>query len=171
MILLKKLPYLSEIITMGLFKKSKEKKGDEKKLKALIVDDEESSRLILKMFLSDNFDCVMASNGKEALDIIQRDLREGNFFDVVCLDIMMPDKDGLETLKEIRETEQADAVPKDQCCKVIMTTTASQVSKTMKAFHYGCGGYLVKPVIKDDLIKEINKLPLRRGTNARWRGR
>ena len=83
----------------------------------------------------------------------------------------MPEMDGLETLKNIREIEQANAVPKDQCCKVIMTTTASQVSKTMKAFHYGCGSYLVKPITKENLTREINKLPLRRGTNAQWRGR
>ena len=55
--------------------------------------------------------------------------------------------------------------------KVLMTTAASQVSKTLRAFHFGCNGCLVKPISKENLAKEINKLPLRRGSNAPWRGR
>ena len=90
---------------------------------------------------------------------------------MVCLDIMMPELDGLEALKRMREVENTNGIDEGSRVKVIMTTTANQQAKTMRAFHHGCSGYLVKPISKEALIKEMNKLPLSRSPNAQWRGR
>ena len=145
--------------------------GDPVKLNILVVDDDSASCGLMGVLLSEYGQCDYAANGAEAVEMVTTSLDDKMPYDLICLDIMMPEMDGMEALKKIREIEQAHRIDIKNGSKVIMTTTASQVSKTMKAFHFGCSGYLVKPISKDNLAKEINKLPLRRRTNAQWRGR
>ena len=145
--------------------------GDPVKLNILVVDDDSASCGLMGVLLSEYGRCNYAANGAEAVEMVTTSLDDKEPYDLICLDIMMPEMDGLEALKKIRETEQAHRIDIKNGTKVIMTTTASQMSKTMKAFHFGCSGYLVKPISKENLAKEINKLPLRRRTNAQWRGR
>lgn len=123
------------------------------------------------MLLAKYGECSFATNGVEAVEAFAGAIEAGKPFDLVCLDIMMPEMDGLEALKQMREVEKAHGIDEAGRVKVIMTTTASQQAKTMKAFHYGCSGYLLKPISKDALVTEMNKLPLRRSSNAQWRGR
>ncbi len=145
--------------------------GDPVKLKILVVDDDSASCGLMGVLFSEYGQCDYAAHGAEAVEMVTTSLDDKEPYDLICLDIMMPEMDGLEALKKIRETEQAHRIDIKNGTKVIMTTTASQMSKTMKAFHFGCSGYLVKPISKENLAKEINKLPLRRRTNAQWRGR
>ena len=144
--------------------------GDEK-LKILVVDDDSASRGLMQVLLSEYGECSEATNGAETIEAVTKSLDDKEPFDLICLDIMMPEIDGLEALKAIRQLEQKAGLATADSAKVLMTTAASQVSKTMRAFHQGCSGYLVKPISKENLVKEINKLPLRRGRNAQWRGR
>ena len=151
-----------------LFKK---KKPVEPPARILIVEDDSASRGLMQVLLADYGECGFACNGVEAVEAFTRALDAAEPFDLVCLDIMMPEMDGLEALKAMREVEKAHKIEETHRVKVIMTTTASQQAKTMKAFHYGCSGYLLKPISKDALIAEMNKLPLRRSSNAQWRGK
>ena len=141
------------------------------KLNILVVDDDSASRELMGILLSDYGQCSNATNGADAVKAVTKSLDDKTPFDLICLDIMMPEMDGLEALKLIRELEQEAGIAEPDRAKVLMTTTASQVSKTMRAFHYGCSGYLVKPVSKEKLTKEIKKLPLGHSFNAQWRGR
>ena len=100
----------------------------------------------------------------------EKSIKEKTLYDLVYLDILMPEIDGLDTLKKIRELEQTHNIPESLRCKVIMTTTVSQISKTMKAFHYGCSAYLVKPIDKNELYREIKKIPFGKSLNIKWRG-
>jgi two-component system chemotaxis response regulator CheY len=140
-------------------------------LNILIVDDDAASRELMGVLLSDYGRCSYAANGAEAIEVVAQSLNDKEPFDLICLDIMMPEVDGLEALKAIRQLEQEKCLPAADSAKVLMTTTASQVSKTMQAFHHGCSGYLVKPISKENLAKEISKLPPSRSSNAQWRGR
>ena len=144
---------------------------DQGKLNILVVDDDSASCELMQALLSDYGQCSNANNGAEAIKAVTKSLDDETPFDLICLDIMMPEVDGLEALKAIRQLEQEKGIAEADRAKVLMTTTASQVSKTMRAFHYGCSGYLVKPISKEKLAKEINKLPLGRSFNAQWRGR
>lgn len=141
------------------------------KLKILVVDDDLASRELIKVFLSEYGRCSCAANGFEAIEVVTKSLEDKDPFDLICLDIMMPEIDGLDALKTIRELEQENGLTELDSAKVLMTTAASQVSKTMKAFHYGCSGYLVKPISKENLVNEIDKLPAGRSFNERWRNR
>jgi two-component system chemotaxis response regulator CheY len=125
----------------------------------------------MQVLLGEYGECSFATNGVEAVEAFTGALDASEPFDLVCLDIMMPEMDGLEALKQMREVEKTHGIDEASRVKVIMTTTASQQAKAMKAFHYGCNGYLVKPISKDALIAEMNKLPLRRSNNAQWRGK
>ena len=145
--------------------------GDQGKLNILVVDDDSASRELMQVFLSEYGQCSRAANGAETIEIVAKSLNDKDPFDLICLDIMMPEVDGLEALKAIRQLEQEAGIAEADRAKVLMTTAANQISKTMKAFHFGCSGYLVKPISKENLAKEIDKLPPRRGLNTRWRGR
>lgn len=139
-------------------------------IKTLIVDDDEASRLLLQTLLSEICDCTLAVNGREAIEAVEKAIKEKSLYDLVCLDVLMPEVDGLDALKKIREVEQAHNIPDSLRCKVIMATTVSQMSRTMKAFHYGCSAYLVKPINKHDLYREIKKIPFGKSLNEKWRG-
>lgn len=149
----------------------KKKEPAEPQTRILIVEDDSATRGLMQMMLSEYGSCDYAANGIEAVQAFSRAQEAGEPFDLVCLDIMMPEMDGLEALKQIREVEKAYDIDEARRVKVIMTTTASQQAKTMKAFHYGCDGYLLKPVSRDAIVTEMNKLPLRRSSNAQWRGK
>lgn len=149
----------------------KKKKPVEPETRILIVEDDSASRGLMQILLAEYGECGFACNGVEAVEAFTRALDAGEPFDLVCLDIMMPEMDGLEALKQMREVENTHGIEEARRVKVIMTTTASQQDKTMKAFHYGCNGYLIKPISKEAIVTEMNKLPLRRSNNARWRGK
>ena len=146
-------------------------KQTENKPRILVVEDDAASRGLMLVLLSAYGDCSFAENGLQGVDLFTQALASDEPFDLVCLDIMMPELDGLEALKRMREVENTNGIDEASRVKVIMTTTANQQAKTMRAFHYGCSGYLVKPISKEALIKEMNKLPLSRSANAQWRGR
>jgi len=145
--------------------------GDKGEIKILVVDDDAASRGLMGVLLAEYGLCSYAINAAEAIEVITKSLNDKEPFDLICLDILMSEMDGLECLKKIREIEQSYQIDTKNGVKVIMTTTVSQQSKVMRSFHYGCSGYLVKPISKENLAKEINKLPLQRGLNTQWRGR
>lgn len=149
----------------------KRKKVEASKTRILVVEDDAPSRELMSVFLKEYGELSFAVNGVEAVDAVRASFDNKELFDLICLDIMMPEMDGLEALKAIRQLEKEKGLAEADGAKVLMTTTASQVSKTMQAFHHGCSGYLVKPVSKENLAKEIAKLPPRRSSNAKWRGR
>lgn len=116
---------------------------EERKNKILIADDEldlaRATRLILKM---SGYDVDETHNGKEALEKIN-----GNVYDVILLDIMMPEMDGIETLKCIRE--------KNISTPVILLTAKSQVEDKVEGLDMGANDYLTKPFNKEELLARI----------------
>ncbi|MDH4203027.1 MAG: response regulator [Phycisphaerae bacterium] len=137
----------------------------------LIVEDDSATRDLMQVLLGEYGECSFATNGVEGVEAFTQALDAAEPFDLICLDIMMPEMDGLEALKQMREVEKTHGIDEADRVKVIMTTVVRQESRVMQAFHYGCSGYLVKPISRDALVMEMNKLPLGRSNNATWRGR
>ena len=75
-------------------------------MKTLIVEDEFTSRRLLQKILAAYGECDIAIHGKEALEAFRLARDEREPYDLICLDIMMPEMDGQETLKMIRKTEE-----------------------------------------------------------------
>ena len=130
-------------------------------MKILIVEDEFISRTLLEEMLSSFGTCRLATNGREAVEILHHSYLEGEPFSLVCLDIMMPEIDGQQVLAEIRNMERTFGIEKKDKTKVIMTTALDDSHNILKAFTEGrCEGYLTKPIDKAKLVSQLKDLNL-----------
>ena len=127
-------------------------------MKILIVEDDFTSRVLLQELLTPFGECHVAVNGKEALAAFAKALKEHRPYDLLCVDIMMPEMDGQTALKEIRAQEEALGIYSHRGAKIIMTTALDDVRNIMDAFHGLCDGYLVKPIAKAKLLELVGKL-------------
>lgn len=129
-------------------------------MKILIAEDDFVSRRFLQKFLSNYGEVDVTVDGMETIEAFNMALEEGALYDLVCLDIMMPEVDGLRVLKTIRKLESERAVPMEKCTKIIMTTALNSVEKVEAAFEYGSEGYAVKPIDLDKFISVMKKMAL-----------
>jgi two-component system chemotaxis response regulator CheY len=127
-------------------------------MKALIVDDDFTSYLLLQKFLAPYGEAHIAVNGSEAVSAFREALETGQPYDLVCLDIMMPEKDGHEALKEMRTLEETKNTGSAQEAKIIMTTALGDLKDTASAYLHLCDGYLVKPIDKAKLMALLGEL-------------
>jgi two-component system, chemotaxis family, chemotaxis protein CheY len=121
-------------------------------MKALVVEDDFTSRLLLQKILSPYGECHIAVNGKEAIEAFKVAWAEGSRYELICLDIMMPEMDGQEVLKWIRTMEKAEGVTVGSGVKIVMTTALRDKENVFAAFDEQCDGYLVKPIDKAKMI-------------------
>lgn len=113
--------------------------------KILFADDEKSIRELYEMrFKSESFEAIFAKDGKEALEKIKKEKP-----DLILLDIMMPEKNGLEVLEEIKKDSSLSDIP------VVMLTVLADNEVQSKAFDLGAKYYLVK---SDTVPAEVVKL-------------
>jgi len=114
------------------------------KMKILLVDDEKDFVASLAQRLQlRGLDVKTAFSGEEALDRIQQEA-----FDVVILDVVMPGKDGIETLKEIKEI--------GPLLQVIMLTGHATVETAIEGMKLGAYDYLMKPTETEVLVEKIS---------------
>jgi signal transduction histidine kinase len=111
----------------------------------LIVDDEEGNVYFLKrVFTGEGYKTLTATNGREALQILQENLP-----DVILLDIMMPEMTGLEVLKRIKEDKTTLEIP------VIMVSARTDAQDIKLALDMGAIEYIRKPVDEIELLARI----------------
>lgn len=111
----------------------------------LIVDDNEINQKIIQMFIQDKVGRVtLASNGRDALKLF-----ENSKFDLVLMDLQMPEMDGFVTARKMREVEMGvgNRVP------IIAVTANAYEDNERKCIEAGMDGYISKPFKADDLIK------------------
>lgn len=128
-------------------------------MKILIVEDDLSSRKFLYKFMSQYGECDITVDGMEGLDAYLIALNDGESYDLICLDIMMPKVDGVKVLKTIREIERQRNIEDDRKTKIIMTTALNDVDIVKDSFDSGCEVYANKPIdIKkmDNVMKKLN---------------
>jgi two-component system, chemotaxis family, chemotaxis protein CheY len=126
-------------------------------MKTLIVEDDFTSRFLLQKFLAGYGPCFIAVNGKEAVEAVQTALENNEPYDLVCMDIMMPEMDGQTALQQIRQLEQDRRIASTDGMKVIMTTALTDMQNVSKAYSSLCDGYLVKPIDKAKLEETIRQ--------------
>jgi len=129
-------------------------------MRILIVEDDFTARKLLQLHLSEYGDCFIAVNGQEAVQAVREALDEGRPYNLICLDIMMPEMDGHKALEMIRWMEQEHGTRGNDVAKVIITTSLSDSKDVVRAFRQGCEAYIVKPIKKDKLLKEMESLGL-----------
>lgn len=123
------------------------------KSKILLVDDEVINIFILKNQLeSIDYETSSAQDGYSALQMIEK-----LNFDLVLLDLMMPEISGYDVLKKIREKYSRNQLP------VVILTAKNQINDIVEAFDYGANDYLSKPFSKDELCARVKiQLDLKR---------
>ena len=129
-------------------------------MKILIAEDDYACRKLLQSFLSEYGDCFVATNGREALEAVKDALDEGLPYDLICLDIVMPEMDGHKALEAIRRIENERGIVGLNGIKVIVTTVLGDSASIMGAFKSGQEACIVKPFSKRNLLEEMEKLGL-----------
>ena len=116
------------------------------KEKILIVDDEPSIRKYLQTLLEvDGYEVNAVSNGKDAVELVST----GDKPDVIILDVLMPEMDGLDTLRALMH--------QDRSLNVIMLSCSNEVGTVVEAIRLGAHDYLTKPFEKPELDAALLK--------------
>jgi len=119
-------------------------------MRVLLIDDSSTMRKIQRRSLSalGIEDIDEACNGKEGFEKLQA---EKYAYDLVMLDMNMPEMSGLETLTAVRADPNSNKIP------IVMCTSVADKSQVMEAIKAGASNYVVKPFTPDDLQKKVQK--------------
>ena len=107
-------------------------------MRTLIVEDDFTCRKIMQHFLAPYGECDIAVDGKEAIQAFNEALKNKTPYDLICLDIMMPELDGHGVLKEVRNIEAQYGISEQNNVKVIMTTALSDSKNFINAYQEKC---------------------------------
>lgn len=129
-------------------------------MRILIAEDDLASRKVISKFLSTYGECDITIDGMEALEAFMLAWDEGRPYDLICLDIMMPELDGVKTLKTIRDIENQKGIEDEKRAKIIMTTALNDKESVLGAFETGCEAYAAKPLDMNKFIEVMKKLNL-----------
>jgi two-component system, chemotaxis family, chemotaxis protein CheY len=129
-------------------------------MRTLIVEDDFTSRILLQSFLSQYGECHIAVNGREAIAAFRASQDSSNKYDLICMDIMMPEMDGQTAVKEIRAIEEAGGTLSSNGVKIIMTTALDDVKNVIQSFKQLCDAYVFKPIDTRKLLGHIRELHL-----------
>jgi len=120
----------------------------------LLVDDEPGLRQAVQAYLEDSgFTVQVASNAREGWELLEQTLP-----DLVISDIMMPQVDGYQFLKQMREDPRFETLP------VVFLTARGMTTDRIQGYQAGCDAYLPKPFDPEELVAIVNSLLDRRAT-------
>ena len=116
----------------------------------MLAEDNEINRLVVKSFLeSSNLELICAHNGKESFNLAKR-----AEFDLILMDVSMPEMDGVEATVSIRAYEESNGYPETP----IICLTAHAMDEDRERFlQAGMNDYLSKPIQKERLLEKINQ--------------
>lgn len=111
----------------------------------LVVDDDPGARQSLEVILEDAYRILSAGSGQEALEIFRRES-----VDLILLDVNMPEMDGLEVLRRIKE--------QDETADVIMVSALNLARKAVDAIRLGAYDYITKPYEPEDILSSVHRV-------------
>ncbi len=130
-------------------------------MKILIVDDSRSERFLMEKMLSGYGKCDTAENGLEGVEAFESAIEGGEPYDIVFLDIEMPEMNGQDALLKMREIEEDMEIMEMEETTIIMATTLSDSKNITDAIHGGeATSYLVKPVTREKIAEKLGSLGL-----------
>ena len=130
-------------------------------MKCLIIDDDGFSREFVATLLGDDAESHQAASGSEGVAQFTTALESEAPFDLIILDIMMPDMNGHETAKAIRTLEKAHKPAKK--VHIVMLTALNSPNDAFESLcNAQSAAYLVKPISKQNLFNVVSKLGLLR---------
>ncbi len=129
-------------------------------MRILVAEDDFSARLVLQRLLKEYGSVDVAVDGREAVEAFRAALETGEPYRLVCLDIMMPEVDGQEALRQMRALERELGVPSCRGAKIVMTTALDDPKTVVEAFKGLCDTYIVKPIDKEALRLALARVGL-----------
>jgi two-component system chemotaxis response regulator CheY len=130
-------------------------------MRVLIVEDDFTSRKLLQTILSPYGECDIAVNGVEAVEAFKESLASNQPYDLVCMDIMMPEMDGQEALKQIRALEKERGIRGADEVKVVMTTALDDPKNVVEAYYKGgATSYIPKPIDRQLFVHLLRNMGL-----------
>jgi two-component system chemotaxis response regulator CheY len=123
--------------------------------RVLLVEDDFDSRSLLQGFLSEYAECHIAENGREAVEAFRAALERQQGYHLICMDILMPEMDGREAVRQIRALEEEQEILSTSGVKILMTSAVEDMQEMICCFHELCDSYLTKPV---DLAKLLAQM-------------
>ena len=129
-------------------------------MKTLIADDDFTSSIVLEKIFKHYGLVVLVKDGKEAVDEVQKAVEEKVSYNLICLDIMMPNMSGRSALVKIREIEDKAGIRGLDRSKIVMITAQDDNRNIIDSFNDECDGYIIKPFNKKSLIDKLVALDL-----------
>ena len=129
-------------------------------MESLSVEGDFNRRIYLQTCLARYGECHIAVNGKEAVEAFRMATDQELAYDLICMDIMMPEMNGKEAVKQVRALEEAHGIRSTNGAKIIMTTAVTEVKEVMQSFHELCDAYLFKPIDTAKLLSELRTFQL-----------
>lgn len=123
------------------------------KYRILAVDDNSISLATIEQALKEKYEVTPLNSGVRALQYLKK-----NKPDLILLDVRMASKDGVETLREIREMEDCQNIP------VIMLTSQNDKHTVLESFMLGADNYILKPFNVEDLHERIESVLRKAGS-------
>jgi two-component system chemotaxis response regulator CheY len=127
-------------------------------MRTLIVEDDLMGRRLLEVLLAPLGACVGVAEGGAAVACVEKALVEGPRYDLVCLDLGLPNMDGNEVLQRIRGAEQARGTRYGAGARVVVISGKDDTRSVSRAFGGMCDAYLVKPVVPARLFDTLDEL-------------
>ena len=127
-------------------------------MRILIAEDDNTSARYMSGLLARFGECTVVEDGELALAAYAAAVEEGKPYQLICLDIMMPRKNGQEVLEAIRSQELTEGIKPGQGVKIIMTTALGDMRSVMSAYKGGATAYITKPILTERLYETICSL-------------
>lgn len=124
--------------------------------KILMVDDDFSTRKLINRILHRRALLDHAINGAEAILAYEMSQEHVDPYDLIMLDVTLPDMEGVEILKHIRRYEEVEEIKEEDRVPIIMVT--GRKDTMMKSFSEGCTEYLLKPFKPNELLATVKAL-------------
>ncbi len=126
------------------------------KKKILIVEDNADLSKVLELLLKSPYETISAKNGEEAVDLAVTEIP-----DLIIMDIIMPEMDGLEATRLIRQNPKTRSIP------ILAATAKITTADKEECLQSGCNDFIAKPFTFEDLLPRIEKLLKQSSGNLR----
>lgn len=128
-------------------------------MRFLVVDDDFETRLLVQKLLRPFGTVDTAADGEEAVAAFCAALKDNDPYDLVTMDILMPNSNGQQALREIREIEKEKGTPTAKQVRAIIISGLDDSKEVHDAFFLGeATSYIIKPINHKALLDEIEKL-------------
>jgi two-component system chemotaxis response regulator CheY len=132
-------------------------------VKCLVVDDDELGRELIAHYLEGVAECEMAENGVKAVEMFRCAFEEGIPYDLIILDIVMPEMDGHIAAKEIRLIEKEWGISISDGVNIMVISSLNTPNDVIQAYLSArSAAHLVKPVRPEKLLATLDKLGIRK---------